>query len=446
MISDELLLDLCRALATTVRSGLTLSEAFETLAKSSRHGAVMARAAALTSGGAALHEAFAAQGIFPAVFLALLRAGEEGGKADEFLELYADCLEVRVKFRKKIERMLVYPLFVILLAGVLFLLVSFKVVPVILEPLLKSGAALPPHALFFNALAESLYRSWYKLLGGAALAGLALRWLLRSGPGRKARGLAGHWLPPCRFAVAEARLYYLYTTIGLLLKAGLLPGAMMEILLQFSQDDLITRRRLLRASGLMANGGGFAESAADLMQEDDRHALEIAEKSGRLAETFLNRAKLHYERHLHRLKLLVTAFNITTLVAIALVCFGLVLTAVWPAISVLSGGGDALRGLGLTAPAAPPPPAQPAGGAPPETAPSLTPQEIRTRSFNRKHGGEIMDLMQRYGKAPAPAADGGAAQEKPKPAPKLAPVAPMKTIQFNRAAPTDIQPTKIKGR
>ena len=112
MMSDERLLDFCRALVSTVRSGLALSDAFETLAKASRHRRMIAGAAQLTARGVSLHEAFKAQRVFPPVFLALLRAGEEGGKIDEFLELYADSLEVRVKFRRRVERLLVYPAFV----------------------------------------------------------------------------------------------------------------------------------------------------------------------------------------------------------------------------------------------------------------------------------------------------------------------------------------------
>lgn len=426
MMSDEVLLDLCRALVSTVRSGLTLSDAFETLAKSRRYGKALARAAEMTGKGAFLHEAFAAQRVFPPVFLALLRAGEESGKTDEFLELYADCLEIRVKFRKQLERMLVYPLFVLLLAGALFLLVSFKVVPLVVEPLLSSGASLPPQAFLFSSLAELLYASWYKLLFVGSAAVLALRWLLRSGPGRKARGLAGHWLPVCRFVTAEARFYYTYTTIGLLLKAGLPASAMMEVLLQFSQDDLVTKSRLRRAAALLAGGTGFAESVAPLMQEDDRRALEIAEKAGRLDETFLARAKLHYDRHLHQLKLLATAFNIATLIAIALVCFGLVLTVAWPAVSVMRGNKDPLRGLGLSDPGA-------------------QPADEKTSSFNEKYGRRAAEFMQQYGKTPASEAGGGAQSKKPA-RKTLAPVAPIDKIQFNRTEPASIRPSKISGR
>lgn len=440
MMSDEVLLDFCRALISTVRSGLTLSDAFETLAKSSRHGRIIARASKLTASGAFLHEAFAAQGIFPPVFIALLRAGEEGGKIDDFLEIYADCLEVRVKFRRQIERLLFYPLFVVLLAGALFLLVSFKVVPLVMEPLMRSGAALPPQAFFFTSLAEGLLQNWYKLLAAGAAAVLALRWLLRSGPGRKARGLAGHLLPLFRYAVSEGRYFYIYTTIGLLLKAGLPPGAMMEVLLQFSQDDLITRRRLKRASKLLAAGSGFSESLAALMQEADRHAMEIAEKAGRLDDTVLARAKLHYDRHLHRLKQLVTAFNIATLVTIALLCFGLILAVAWPAVSVLGGTGSAMQSLGLSAPGGAEGAARPAAGGAHPKAPAV--EDGATRSFNDKYGQKAAEFIRQYGKVPGQPA--GQAEKPVKK--KLVPVSSVSQLQFKKAQPTSIQPSGINGR
>lgn len=432
MMSDEVLLDFCRALVSTVRSGLTLSDAFETLAKSSRHRRVIKGAAKLTAKGAFLHEAFAAQGVFPPVFIALLRAGEEGGKIDEFLELYADCLEVRVKFRRQIERLLVYPLFVIVLAGALFLLVSFKVVPLVMEPLLKSGASLPPQAFLFSTLAETLAGSWYKILLVGSLSLLALRWLLRSALGRKARGLAGHWLPLYRFATVEGRFYYIYTTIGLLLKAGLPLSAMTEVLVQFSQDDLITKYRLRRAAELLSGGTGFSESVAPLMQEDDRHAMEIAEKAGRLDDTMLARAKLHYDRHLHRMKILVTWFNISTMVAIAVVCFALILTVAWPAISVMRGTKDPLQTLGLSTPGEGGAQSLPAnsGGARRKKAAPLSPEVLKTKLFNEKYGRKAVEFMQEYGKVPAQAS-GAAQTESPAPK-KLVPVSSSGKLQFRK--------------
>ncbi len=436
MISDERLLDFCRALVSTVRSGLTLSDAFETLARSRRHGRVIARAAELAGGGMSLHEAFSAQKVFPPVFIALLRAGEEGGKTDDFLELYADCIEVRVKFRRQIERLLVYPVFVAVLALALFFLVSFKVVPMVMEPLLKSGIKLPPQAFWFRNLAEYLYARWPQLLVIGSVSALVIRMFLLSGPGRKARGLAGHLLPLFRFATAEARLYYIYTTMGLLMQAGLPLSAMMDVLLQFSQDDIITRYRFRRAVERLAVGESFSGSVASLMPDDDRHAMEIAEKAGRLEDTLLSRAKLHYDRHLHRLKLLVTGFTISTMIGVALVAFALILTLVWPAVSVLSGiKADSSGSTSQSLPTD--------GAAHGKTAVSR--QDARTGTFNANNGGQVADFMQNYGVRSGGPAGSGAQAGSSGHKKMLAPVSPIGRIQFQQAQPTSIQPSDIKS-
>ncbi|MDA8130099.1 MAG: type II secretion system F family protein [Elusimicrobia bacterium] len=432
MVSDEALLDLSRALVSAVRSGLPLSDAFKTLASSRRHGRLLAGAAELTAGGTSLHEAFAARRAFPPLFIALLRAGEEGGKTEEFLELYADCLEARLKFRRQLERMLVYPLAATVLAAGLFLLVSFKVMPLVMEPLLKSGAELPPQAFLFASLAEWLAESWPKLLGIGALALLALRAFFISSAGRKARGLAGHWLPVCRYATAELRLYYLYTTIALLMKAGLRPGALMDVLLQFSEDDLVTKGRLKLAAAELAGGTGFARSVAAVMQKDDRTAAELAEKAGRLDDTLLSRARLHYDRHLHRMDMLLKAFNLSTLAAIAAVCFGLILTVIWPAVSALGGAKDPLKALR------------------PEPAPAasqraLTPEEENTAAFNSVQGKRVAGMMSggRTASGESGPGDGKAGKDRKK---KLAPVVPIKSVSFGGSGPAGISPTDTGGR
>lgn len=435
-MSDEALLDFCRALVSTVRSGLTLSDAFETLARSSRHGRLVRRAAGLTGQGKFLHEAFAAQGVFPPVFIALLRAGEEGGKIDDFLEIYADCLEVRVKFRRQIERLLIYPVFVLVTACALFLVVSFKVVPAVMEPLLKSGASLPPQAFLFTGAAEWLAANWYKALLVGSLGILVLRWLAGSAPGRKLRGLASHWLPLARFATSEGRLYYLYTTLALLMKAGLQPGAMMAVLAQFSQDDLITRSRLKRAAARLSAGDSFANSMAPLLPEDDRLSVEVAEKAGRLDDTLLSRAKMHYDRHLHRLKQLVTWFNISTMLAIGVVCFGLVFTVAWPALSMMKGTKEIMKTLspGGRESAVP---ALPAGAPRKAAQPALSVEELKTRAFNAAYSKKISELVNQGGAEPRKTKKTAApAEEEQQPKKKL-----KGRVRFG--GPTSIQPGSL---
>lgn len=388
MISEERLLYFCRGLTASVKSGLPLSDAFASLARTAKYGRHIARAARLTAAGSSMHEAFAAQGVFPGVFIALLRAGEEGGKTEEFLEVYADCLQVRLEFRRRIERLLLYPAFALVFALALLLFFSFKAIPLVLGPLIKAGAAVPKQILLFNSLAEKLWSNWPPVVLAAVALILLARWVFRSGPGRKLFALAGHVLPVFRFASSEARLYYQYTIMGLLFKAGVSLSGMMDILRQFSMDDLVSRGRFAEAARKIAGGAGFAESVAALVPEEDRHSLEVAEKAGRLDDTLMARGKSHYDTHLHRMKMLVTAFNIATLGGLALLTFALMAALVLPVLSALGGSGAALNNV-LPAAAQ----EEGRGGAAPR------PKETATGRFNRLQGGRVSGLLLRNGKS-----------------------------------------------
>lgn len=432
MISEERLINFCRALSDAVRSGLPLNSAFETLAKSRDHGRLIARAAALTSGGAMIHEALAAQGGFPPVFLALLRAGEESGKTVEFLDLYADCLDVRLEFGRRIRRAMLYPAVAVLAAGGLFVFFLFVALPAITAPLREAGGgdAGPAWAL---ASAAWLKANWPLALAAAVAALLAGRAALRSALGRKALALAGHWLPGFRYALGQGRLSQTYTTIGLLLKAGLPLGMMMEVMIQFAQDDPVDRRRFARAADLFAAGKGFTESVAPLMPEEDAQGLEMAEKAGWLDDTMLRLGKAAQARHLHRLKILTNVFKIGVIASLAPACFLLIFLMLKQVFAALGASGAGTRAPGGTV-----------SYQPPVALPSHsgTDAEAETAAFNKSQGARIAGMMG------SPTGGGGAATQSS--LPRLRPISGgARTGSFGGGLnsggirPTGVQPTDV---
>ena len=439
MISDEHLMNFCRALTDATRSGLPLNEAFEILSKSPKHGKFIARAANMVAGGSSLYEALEAQRIFPPVFIALVRAGEAGGKVDEFLSLYADCLEVRIKFKRQIFRALIYPAFTVIFAGALFLLISFKVFPIIFGTLITLGIVVPGQMVWMNKIARYLREYWSPIILFGFMAALIFRAFMASWPGRKIRALAGHLLPGFRFATKEARLYNIYTTMGILLKAGVPLSAMMDILLQFSQDDIIIHRHFSRMSKMFSNGKTFSESLAGFIPQEDLFNVEIAEKSGRLDETLLRIGKNHYDRHSHRLKLLVTGFKISSILIIAILSFGLLMALVLPSLSVLKGTQNFMpEQLNLSTFSNQKPRQSGALG-----AGLSNEQEMydRTASFNEIQGKKIADLMQKSSIPKLNMNLFGAQQlqEEQGAKKKLGSIQPMKTIQFKKIEPTAIK-------
>lgn len=436
MISDEKLMNLCRDLSAAVKSGLALSDAFATLARSRGHARVMAGAARLTAAGRMLHEALAEQGGFPPVFLALLRAGEEGGKTDEFLDLYAGMLEVRVEFRRRIGRALIYPAFAGFLALTLLLLFVFKAIPVIMEPLEAAGLPAAARPAWPEALAWFLSAHWPAALAAAFVLFLAARAGVRSAPGRKALSLAGHWLPVFRYLSEQARLYHIYTTTGLLLKAGLPLGAMMDVLAQFAADDPLTRRRFARAAAMVSAGRGLAESMEPLMPPADRPALEMAEKTGRLDETLLRLGRAARDRHMHRLKVSMAVFKLAVLAALAPLCFLLIYMLLRPVLGSLKGAGE-----GFVAPPVMDSSALPGGeahygGGPGPVPAEGSPAEDETARFNREQGGKIAGFIRTH----SPAAESGGTMPRLKSS-----IGGGSGGTSGLSGPTQIKPTEIRS-
>lgn len=413
MLSDERLLGFTRAMADAVRSGLPAAQTLRRLAD--RHGGRLRSAAEAVDRGEPMHAALAAQRLLPPLLLAVIRAGEESGKLDVFLDRFAASLETELDFRRKLSRVLVYPAFAALLAAAIFIVFASKAAPILLEPLVEAGATLPAAALKLVALGLWLSRAWPWLLGGLVAVLLAARALARSGPGRMAWALAGHGVPGVRYATEHGRWQRLESSLELLLAAGLRPRQIMEILEDSFRHDLLTRARLSRGAERLAAGSSFFEALSRCLPSDDRDQFEVAERAGRLDETLKKLAEGHRERQLHRLKVAATGIQLASLVALAPM-----VAALWLSIA---GTGMAAVGAALqdaTALAGSPSARRP--------LPALAPPA--DSGFNERQARKVVGYMQEH----------GVREPRKFETPKLKARKSMKGLQ-----PSSIEPSSIKN-
>lgn len=433
-MSEERLLAFCRALSDSVSSGLPLAETLRSLSRVSFQDRKLAAAADLVGQGKTLHESLSAQGLHPPILIALIRAGEESGKVDKFLDRFSAALESRIDFHRRLKRALVYPAFAAGVAGAIFLLFSTKAAPLLLQPILDAGGALPPAALQMIAAGDILLANWSLLLGAILAFVIVMSSIAGSSPGRKARALAGHWLPGVRFAAEEARSYQFAATLELLLAAGLRPPQIIEILLEYFRDDPITRRRLRRGATMLADGKSFSESVASCLPADDRPRLAVAETAGRLDEALGKLAVGHRDRHLHRLKLTATVVQLTSIVALAPLCFGLILWILWPTMAMLR---QAVTSPGGLLPE----------GAPTyqlETAPAVPPASAAASRFNELHAPAVVGFMRDHAvEKDAGAEDGAKAPAEPKKKKMVTPK--LQDRSMNRLPRRTIEPTRIQS-
>jgi type IV pilus assembly protein PilC len=120
-------------LSALLRAGIPILQAITMLRKRSPSGGlrmVLADVEEKIRGGAALSEAFAAQGaLFPRIYTASILAGERSGALDEVLTRYVSYMRRNVQLRRKIRGALAYPTLLLIASFGMVAFLTIYVVP-----------------------------------------------------------------------------------------------------------------------------------------------------------------------------------------------------------------------------------------------------------------------------------------------------------------------------
>ena len=134
-------------LAALLRAGIPILQAISMLrrrAASLKLRAVLEEVEEAIRGGAALSQAFAAQGnTFPRIYTASILAGERSGALDEVLSRYVIYMRRSVGLRRKIRGALAYPTFLLLASLGMVIFLTVYVVPRMSDLFAGFGGNLP---------------------------------------------------------------------------------------------------------------------------------------------------------------------------------------------------------------------------------------------------------------------------------------------------------------
>lgn len=147
---DKILL--CRNLGAMLAAGLPLARALSVLERQTKNLRLSAAVSEISSNvrrGDSLHDSFAKfPHIFPNLFVAMVRAGEEGGDLPGALKVTSDQMERMYDLKKKIRGALLYPCIILIAIFGIGALMMVKVVPTLAQTFGEMNAALPPSTQF----------------------------------------------------------------------------------------------------------------------------------------------------------------------------------------------------------------------------------------------------------------------------------------------------------
>ena len=158
-----------RQLATMMKSGVPLLQAFDIVGRGHANGAVaklLLDIKADVETGSSLSQAFRKYPrYFDALYCNLVAAGEQAGILDTLLERLATYKEKILAIKSKIKSALFYPIAVIVVAFIITAVIMIFVIPAFKDVFKSFGADLPAPTLLVIAISDFFVAYWWAIFG-----------------------------------------------------------------------------------------------------------------------------------------------------------------------------------------------------------------------------------------------------------------------------------------
>jgi type IV pilus assembly protein PilC len=173
-ITDKDITLFTRQLATMMKSGVPLLQAFDIVGKGHSNAAVARLLLDIKTEvetGSSLKQAFEKHPLyFDALYCNLVGAGEQAGILDSLLDRLATYKEKILAIKSKIRSALFYPLAIIVVAFVITAVIMIFVIPAFKQVFTSFGADLPGPTLFVIYISYIFFDYWYAIFGGLGFA------------------------------------------------------------------------------------------------------------------------------------------------------------------------------------------------------------------------------------------------------------------------------------
>jgi len=296
---------LARNLGAMLSAGLPLARALAVIERQTKNAKMSVIIASIESDvrrGDTLHVAFSKfPRVFPKLFIAMVRAGEEGGDLPSSLQIVADGLERMYSLKKKITGALIYPCIILIaIVGIGFLMMT-QVVPTLASTFAEAGATLPKSTQFVIAVSNILVHYTWLALGGMVLVVGFIYSVVRTKWGKRGLDFGLLRVPVIGGIVREVNAARTSRTLAALLSSGVDVITGLDIVGEVVQNYYFQEVIHAAAKGV---GSGEPLSAAFVRREDLYPAfvgemMAVGEETGQVAE-MLKRLALFYEDEVDR--------------------------------------------------------------------------------------------------------------------------------------------------
>lgn len=328
-----------RQFATMISAGIPITDALIIMRSQSRPAlrVVIESILADVEGGSSLGAALAKHPkVFSSVYVALVRAGEEGGVLDQIMVRLADNLEAQREFQAKVKGALIYPAVVVVAMVIVAAIMMIFVVPKLVSLFGEFGTQLPLPTRVLIATSNFLASYWWLVLAVLAASVWGILLFARTSKGRVTLDEWKLRLPVFGPLQKEIILAEFARTLGLLVGAGvsILEGLKIVsgVVGNFVFVDSIKRSAVQVEQGFSLSYAFSQEPGVFppmLFQ-----MLAVGEEAGKLDETLLKVSRVFEQESEHLVKGLSTAIEPLIMILLGVGVAFLVIAVILPIYSL----------------------------------------------------------------------------------------------------------------
>ena len=279
-------------------------------------------------------------GVFPPVFVGMVRAGESSGILDTTLERLALYLSGIQELKDFLVGAMIYPIILTLTTGVSIALLLALVLPKFAAIFADMGIALPTATRLMLEAGNFLHAWWWLLLGGTLLFIVAFRRFYRHPEGRRLVDRLILKCPGLGPMLVKIDLARFFRTLGAMLAGGLPILEALEIVGGVISNSLL-REKVEHLREELRRGAVISRVlAADaLFPSLAVHMIGVGEETGNLDEMLDKLAEM-YDRELKvTIKALTSLFEPLVILFMGLVIGAIVISMLMAIFSVNELGG-----------------------------------------------------------------------------------------------------------
>jgi len=288
-----------RQLSTLLGSGIPILQSLEVLSQSQRSPGMQVALKQMVheiNQGRRFGEAMAEHPlVFDRFFVNMVKAGEESGNIDQILNRLAIYIEKAAKIRSQVKGALVYPIAILVVAGVVVAGLLVFVIPKFESLFANSGQELPGLTQMVVDLSKTFIAYWWAILGGIGGGIFGAINYYRTEDGKKTVDAIAIDLPYMGDLIQKSAVARFTRTLATLLSSGVSIMEALEIASKVTGNHVI-ENELLRAREAISEGKSLTVPLAKekYIPQMVTQMIGVGEQTGAI-DQMLNKVADFYE-------------------------------------------------------------------------------------------------------------------------------------------------------